>query len=199
MNIDPKLIVLIVVAVVVVIIAAVLLAQRRRAAIRQRFGPEYLRTVRERGSERAAEAVLVQREKRVEKFPIRNLSEDERLRFDDRWRRVQSQFVDDPKGSVVDADEAVIALMGTRGYPMADFDQRAADLSVDHPKVVENYRLAHDITIRHRKGQASTEDLRQAMIHYRALFDELLDRHDTRTERDIRAERDIHGHEREVA
>jgi len=185
-NLDPKTIALIAAAVVVVvIIAAALLSQRRKAALRQRFGPEYDRTVRERGSERAAQTLLAEREKRVQKFNIRELTADERAHFDDRWRRVQSQFVDDPKAAVIDADETVISLMGTRGYPMADFDQRAADLSVDHPQLVDNYRAAHDISIRHRKGQASTEDLRQAMIHYRSLFDDLLERPASSRDREV--------------
>ena len=175
MNIDPKILGLIVGAVVVVAIIAILLVmQRRKAALRQRFGPEYDRTVRERGSERAAQTALAERERRVEKFRIRDLDPTERQHFEQRWRSVQSQFVDDPRGAVIEADEAVSSLMGTRGYPMADFDQRAADLSVDHPHVVENYRAARAISVRHKKGEASTEDLRQAMIHYRSLFEELL-------------------------
>lgn len=174
MNIDPKILAIILVAIVVVVGAAVLLASRRKAALRERFGPEYDRSVRERGSERAAQAALAEREKRVEKFHIRELDPTERERFDERWHSVQSRFVDDPRGAVLEADDNVQLLMATRGYPMSDFDQRAADLSVDHPHVVDNYRLAHNISLRHRRGEASTEDLRQAMIHYRSLFDELL-------------------------
>jgi hypothetical protein len=173
-NVDPKVIGLIVAAIVVVVVIAIVVTQRRKAALRERFGPEYDRTVRERGSERAAQVMLAEREKRVDKFKIRDLDPAERQQFDTRWRQVQSQFVDDPKGAVSEADEALAALMGARGYPMADFDQRAADLSVDYPKVVQNYRAARDISVRHRKGQASTEDLRQAMIYYRSLFEELL-------------------------
>jgi hypothetical protein len=176
-TLDPKSIILIAAAVVVVVIVvAVLLSQRRKSALRNRFGPEYDRAVRERGSERAAQSLLADREKRVQRFNIRELTPKERTFFDERWHSVQSQFVDDPKGAVIAADETVISLMGTRGYPMADFDQRAADLSVDHPQLVENYRAARQISIRHRKGQASTEDLRQAMIYYRSLFEELLER-----------------------
>ncbi len=175
MNLDPKMLGIIVVAIVIVAVVAILLMrERRKAALRQRFGPEYDRTVRERGSESEAQSLLSEREKRVERFQIRDLDPIERDRFEQRWRAVQSQFVDDPRGAVIEADEAVVSLMGTRGYPMADFDQRASDLSVDHPHVVENYRAAHNISIRHRRGEASTEDLRQAMIHYRSLFDELL-------------------------
>jgi hypothetical protein len=176
MQVDPKILTIVVVAVVALIaIAVVVTLQRRKAALRQRFGTEYERTVRERGSEREAQVVLQQREKRVEKFNIRRLEATERQKYAERWRTVQSRFVDDPRGAVIDADDTVASLMGARGYPMADFEQRAADLSVDHPHVVENYRAAHDIAVRHRQGQASTEDLRQAMIHYRSLFEDLLD------------------------
>jgi hypothetical protein len=176
MQVDPKIVAIVVVLVAVIAVIAVLMAQRRKtSALRQRFGGEYDRTIRERGSEREAQAVLQQREKRVEKFNIRPLDSTERQRYAERWRIVQSGFVDDPKAAVIDADETVAALMGARGYPMADFEQRAADLSVDHPHVVNNYRAAHEIAVRHRQGQAGTEDLRQAMIYYRSLFEDLLD------------------------
>jgi hypothetical protein len=178
MQVDPKVLALVVIAILALVaIIVVVTRQRRKAALRSRFGPEYERAIRERGSEREAQAVLEQREKRVEKFRIRNLDASERQQYADRWRTVQSRFVDDPRGAVIDADETVASLMGARGYPMADFEQRAADLSVDHPRVVDNYRAAHDIAVRHRKGQASTEDLRQAMIYYRSLFEDLLDGH----------------------
>ena len=176
MNMDPKMLVIAVVAIVaVVVIVAAVMAQRRKANLRQRFGPEYDRAVKERGSERAAQAALAEREARVSKFQIREIGEPERLQYAERWRAVQSRFVDDPKAAVTEADESVAALMGARGYPVADFEQRAADLSVDHPHVVENYRKGHAIALRHREGKASTEDLRQAMIHYRSLFEELLE------------------------
>lgn len=174
MDVDPKLVALLVVAVLVVVGIVVVMARKRKAALRQRFGGEYERAVRERGSEREAQNLLHEREKRVEKFNIRALDPAERQRYADRWRTVQAQFVDDPAGAVVDADETVASLMGARGYPMADFEQRAADLSVDHAHVVDNYRAAHAIALRHRQGKASTEDLRQAMIYYRSLFEDLL-------------------------
>jgi hypothetical protein len=157
------------------VIVALAIAKRRKAALRERFGPEYERAVKERGSVREAEAALAAREKRVSKFNIRDLGEPERAQYAEHWRKVQSRFVDDPRGAVTDADESVGLLMGARGYPVSDFEQRAADLSVDHPRVVEHYRAAHAIAERHRAGKASTEDLRQAMIHYRSLFEELLD------------------------
>ena len=176
MQVDPKILGLIVVAIVVIVVViAVAMAQRRKAALRQRFGGEYERAVQERGSEREAQALLHEREKRVEKFHIRDLDDAERQRYANRWRVVQSRFVDDPRLAVIDADDTVASLMGVRGYPMADFEQRAADLSVDHAHVVDNYRAAHEIAVRHRQGQATTEDLRQAMIYYRSLFEDLLD------------------------
>ncbi len=175
MQIDPKILSAVVIAIVVLIVIAVIVGiQRRKAALRQRFGTEYDRVARERGSEREAQAVLQQREKRVEKFHIRDLSAAEKQQYAERWRLVQARFVDDPNGAVSDADDAVAALMGVRGYPMADFEQRAADLSVDHPQVVGNYRSAHAIALRRREGAASTEDLRRAMIYYRSLFEDLL-------------------------
>jgi hypothetical protein len=110
----------------------------------------------------------------VEKFSIRPLGAAERERFISEWRSVQSRFVDDPKGAVTEADKLVIRVMQARGYPMSDFEQRAADISVDHPQVVDNYRAAHEIALRHRRGESTTEDLRNAMLYYRSLFEDLL-------------------------
>jgi hypothetical protein len=148
--------------------------KKTTAELRDRFGPEYERAVQTHGSERRAEAKLVDREKRVEKLKIRDLDPTERERFMGQWQSVQSRFIDYPKGAVTEADELVSTLMQTRGYPVADFDQRAADISVDHPLVVDHYRSAREIALRLRKGEASTEDLRTAMIHYRSLFEELV-------------------------
>jgi hypothetical protein len=173
---DPTIIVLIVVMIAVAAALAYMYMRKRRTAeLRQHFGPEYDRAVREHGSERRAETVLGEREKRVQKFHIRELGSEERERFSSQWRAVQARFVDDPKGSVTHADELVVQVMQTRGYPMADFEQRAADISVDHPRVVGNYRAARLIALRHRKGEATTEDLRNAMIYYRSLLEELLE------------------------
>jgi hypothetical protein len=171
---DPKLLIVVLAALVAVAIAIVAIRKQRTAALRRRFGPEYERTVREHGPSRA-ESVLAQREKRVQKLNIRELSVDERERFVTEWRVVQSRFVDDPNGAVTDADELVTRLMQARGYPMSDFDQRVADISVDHPRVVDNYLAAREIAIRHGRGEATTEDMRNAMIYYRSLFDELLE------------------------
>jgi hypothetical protein len=173
----------IIVAVIVVVIGAIafaLLQKRRTEKLRQHFGPEYDRAVAEGGNRRIAESRLEERTERVKKFHIRPLTVEDRARFTDQWDRVQARFVDAPAGAVAEADQLIGDLMATCGYPMGDFEQRAADISVDHPIVTQNYRSAHEIAVRQAKGQASTEDLRRAMIHYRALFDELVSqRHDT--------------------
>src|SRR5450432_4008414 len=173
---DPKFIVLAAAVVVVIAVLAWVYVRKRRsttAGLRQKFGPEYERAVQKHGSERKAEAKLADRQERVEKLKIRDLDPTERERFAKQWESVQSRFVDSPKGAVAEADDLVSSLMKTRGYPVSDFDQRADDISVDHPRVVENYRSAHVLALRIGKDQASTEDLRTAMIHYRSLFDEL--------------------------
>jgi hypothetical protein len=173
---DPKVIAL-AVAVILIIAVLVLLYMRKRrsttANLRKKFGPEYNRAVRVHGTERKAEAKLEDREKRVEKLNLRDLDPMERERFTKQWESVQSRFVDSPKGAVAEADDLVSSLMKVRGYPVSDFDQRAADISVDHPRVVENYRSAHEIALRVGKDGSTTEELRTAMIHYRSLFEEL--------------------------
>ncbi len=172
---------LIVVIAVVVVAAAVsvwyLVREKRSRHLRSQFGPEYHRTVQEVGDRTRAERDLERREKRVARLQIRPLSPTERDRFAQEWRQHQAQFVDDPEDAVLEADRLVVEVMNARGYPMSEFDQRVEDISVDHPKVVEYYREARDIALRNKKGQASTEDLRRAMVHYRSLFDELLDIH----------------------
>lgn len=165
----------VVVVVAVVAVAAFLITRKRRTqALRERFGPEYDRVVRQEGNASRGEEVLEFRAKRHDKFNIEPLSASAQTQFASRWSNLQPQFVDDPKGSVARADELVAEVMRARGYPMGDFEQRAADISVDHPVVVENYRAAHDIALRHNTGKATTEDLRKAMVHYRALFEDLL-------------------------
>lgn len=165
--------------VVGVIIAAIVawlsLRKRRTQRLRTQFGgSEYDRAVKEDGSRRQAEAGLNERTARVESLNIRQLAPADRARFVESWSRVQARFVDGPGGAVTEADQLLRDVMTTRGYPVSDFEQRAADISVDHPLVLENYRTAHDIALRQETGQASTEDLRQAMIHYRTLFEELV-------------------------
>jgi hypothetical protein len=174
-NLDPRL--MAIAGTIMVIIAAIawLYLQKRKnktAGLRQKFGPEYDRAVLAHGSK--AEAKLADREKRIEKLNIRELDAMEHDRYSKQWQAVQSRFVDSPKGAVAEADDLVSSVMKARGYPVSDFDQRAADISVDHPQVVENYRLAHQIALRVGKDAASTEDLRTAMIHYRSLFEELV-------------------------
>jgi len=177
---DPKLIALAAVVIVIIAVVALLFVRKRRnttADLRKKFGPEYDRAVLVHGAGRKAEAKLEDREKRVEKLNIRDLDPIEHERFSKRWESVQSRFVDSPKGAVTEADDLVSSLMKARGYPVSDFDQRAADISVDHPRVVENYRSAHEIALRVLKvgkEEATTEELRTAMIHYRSLFDELM-------------------------
>lgn len=167
----------IIVAIVVLVVGAIVvfvLQRRRSERLRQHFGPEYDRAVAEGGDKRRAEAKLEERTERVKKFHLRPLSVEDKERFTEQWNRVQAHFVDAPAGAVAEADQLLGDIMATCGYPMSDFDQRVADISVEHPVVTQNYRSAHDIAVRQAKGQASTEDLRRAMIHYRALFEDLV-------------------------
>jgi hypothetical protein len=166
------------VAVVALLAVAAWLFSRKKKQserLQQRFGPEYGRTVGELGGRTKAESELKAREKRVEHLSITQLSPAEAARFSQAWSALQGRFVDNPKGVVVQADQLVRELMIKRGYPMGDFERRAADISVDHPAVVENYRAAQTIAARDERGEADTEELRKAVVHYRVLFDEMLD------------------------
>jgi FtsZ-interacting cell division protein ZipA len=179
--------IVIVVAIVVIVAIAVAVwmssQQKRSRGLKDRFGPEYERTVDRVGDKGRAETMLAKRQERVEKLHIRELAPDERGRFADAWRSAQAHFVDAPGAAVNDAEELVTRVMQTRGYPVDDFEQRAADVSVDHPAVVSNYRSARQIAQKNQRGEATTEDLRQAMVHYRSLFDDLLGKQETaRTE-----------------
>src|SRR6202162_5051774 len=171
---------LVLVVGLIVIVAAgiatlLILRKRRTARLRAQFGgPEYTRVVKEGGNQRRAEDKLEKRAERVESFHIRALSPADHARFLESWRKVQGRFVDSPGGAVTEADQLLGDVMSMRGYPVSDFEQRAADISVDHPLVMENYRAGHGIAVRQTNGQASTEELRQAMIHYRTLFEELV-------------------------
>jgi type II secretory pathway component HofQ len=172
---DRTMMIVVGVAVVVLALVAIwLMQQRRRAHLRQRFGPEYERSLQQHGSATVAERELDARERRVAKLDIRALSREETARFSQAWLLTQQRFVDSPGDAVAEADRLVGEVMRTRGYPMAEFEQRAADISVDHPQVVANYRAARAIVDRNRRGEASTEDLRQALVHYRELFADLL-------------------------
>lgn len=159
----------------VVVGAWLLLRRRNSARLEKQFGPEYHHAVDELGSRDKAEAELARREKRVQKFNIVPLPPERATRFAEEWRALQSRFVDNPQGVLMDADRLVTELMRERGYPMSDFDTQAADISVHHPAVVHHFRAARDIALRDQRGEADTEALRQAVVHYRALFSELLE------------------------
>ena len=166
----------IVILIAIVVAAAMIFARKRRSEkLRTRFGnAEYDRALQQGDSRQHAEAGLDKRTDRVESLHIRALGPGDRARFVESWSRMQARFVDSPGVAVIEADQLLGDVMSTRGYPVSDFEQRAADISVDYPLVLENYRLAHGIAVHQTNGQASTEDLRQAMIHYRTLFDELV-------------------------
>lgn len=188
-------VVVLVALVVVGGVAWYFVGQRRRTeALQARYGPEYSRTIRETGDARKAEEELVKRKERVDHLEIRPLLAEQREQFMTRWRSVQAMFVDDPGGAVARANDLVEEVMKTRGYPVADFEQRAADISVHHAVVVDNYRAACEIASRQRQNAATTEDLRTAMVHYRALFEDLLEDREHATDRAV--ERKV---EREVA
>jgi len=177
----------------IIVAAAIILAALAVAAwfgfrkkqsnrLQQRFGPEYGRTVDELGSQTKAESELKTREKRVERLHIVPLAPSDAARFSEAWNVLQGRFVDDPKGVVAQADLLVRELMLKRGYPVVEFERRAADISVDHPAVVDHYRAAQAIAIRGDHGEADTEELRKAVVHYRALFNELLEVRDAKQE-----------------
>lgn len=170
-----------VILVVILVLAASALAwayvdrRRRSLRLKTRFGAEYARTVRQLGDQARAETELRKREARVAKFRIRPLTAEEATRFSQAWLRLQARFVDNPKGAVVEADRLVTELMTARGYPMSEFERRASDISVDHPAVVDAYRAARAIAVKDAHGAADTEELRTAIVQYRALFAELLE------------------------
>jgi FtsZ-interacting cell division protein ZipA len=175
------------IAIVVVIVLLALLAffagrQRRSRQLKDRFGPEYDRTVERAGDQRAAESELLDRAERRQQLDIVPLDPEARTRYLEAWRNTQAQFVDAPAEATREADRLITSVMRDRGYPVDDFEQRAADISVDHPQVVDDYRAAHAIAAANDRSEASTEDLRQALVHYRSLFEELLeDRHPDRS------------------
>ncbi len=162
------------VAVVAIAALVFVLARRRRTAhLKERFGAEYERTLTADGKD--AEAHLAEREKRVEKLQIHAVPPEMRQSFASSWQADQARFVDEPEAAVAEADALVQRVMAARGYPTGSVEQRGSDISVDHPGVMQNYRAAHAFALKRERGEASTEDLRQAFVHYRALFDELLD------------------------
>jgi hypothetical protein len=164
------------VVIVALIVAAWVIRQRRQSQqLHERFGPEYDRAVSQYHSQGRAEAALMERQQRVEAMTLRPLTPDDQTRFAQAWRETQARFVDEPAAATAEADRLIADLMGVRGYPVRDFEQQADDISVHYPNVVENYRAAHAISLSSARGEASTEEQRTAMIHYRALFDELLE------------------------
>jgi len=167
--------ILITVVILAIAFAVVMYIQKQRTVhLRGHFGPEYDRAVHDHGNQLKAESELAAREKRVEKLHLRALKREEVDRFAASWSEIQTLFVDAPRDAVAKAHGLVREVMSTRGYPMGDFEQRAADISVEHPEVVSNYRAAHELAARDAAGKATTEDLRQAMVHYRVLFEDLL-------------------------
>ena len=180
------------VAILVVLVLLALLAffagrQRRSRKLQDKFGPEYERTVEQTGDRKAAEAELRERAERRQRFDIVPLDPEARARYLEAWRNTQARFVDEPVEATREADRLITSVMRDRGYPVDDFEQRAADISVDHPQVVDDYRAAHAIAVANDRSQASTEDLRQALVHYRSLFEELLeDRHPDRSTEEAR-------------
>src|SRR6185437_6424793 len=175
---DPQAVIAVIIVLLVLIAAAWAVARQRQSRqLRKRFGPEYDRLLAERGDRARVESELKAREKRVQGLTIKPLSPADAARFSQEWRELQSRFIDNPKGVVMQADRLVRDLMIKRGYPMEDFEHRAADISVHHPELVETYRLAQVIAVRDQRGEATTEDLRKAVVYYRALFDELLEVH----------------------
>ncbi|MFF0488848.1 hypothetical protein ACWDSJ_03090 [Nocardia sp. NPDC003482] len=167
-------IIVIVVVVVAIVIALAARPALRRRRLRTKFGPEYDRVVAETDDRRAAEAELAERERRHAQLELRELSDEQKQRYQLEWARMQEQFVDDPAGALGVADRLVTAIMADRGYPTDDHDQKVADLSVEHAEPLSGFRVAHDITVRASDGTASTEDMRTAIVHYRELFADLL-------------------------
>lgn len=191
-SMETSIIIGVIIALVAIVVVGLLswtyLKKQRSQNLKSRFGPEYDRVVRANGNPARAEQMLEQRQKRLEGLDIKPLSDAERRRFADEWEHEQARFVDEPGTAVKNADRLVMEVMRVRGYPMGDFEQRAADVSVDHPIVVENYRVAHNIALRDRDKGVSTEELREAMIHYRALFADLLHDGGMAPVREVRAE-----------
>ena len=204
MSTTQIVVLIVVVLVLLAVVGYILMQQKKRKQLRSQFGPEYDRTVESSGKRKEAERELAERAERRRQLDIRPLPEQDRLAFADRWRSTQEDFVDRPSMAVRQADLLVAEVMGRRGYPVGDFDQQARDVSVDHAHVVEEYRAAHHISQLNDRDQATTEQLRQAMVHYRALFTELLrderggddsyrtggahDRRDDRDRHDVRSD-----------
>ena len=175
MNTTTLVVIIVIAIVVIAVLVGALLWQRRSAGLKERFGPEYERKVEESGSRRKAEADLKEREKRHERLELTPLSGEAAERYRKDWSNIQNRFVDEPGAAVEDADRLVVRIMRDCGYPVDDFDQRADDVSVDHPEVAQHYRDAHSVAVDHKRGQADTERLRQSVTSYRSLVDALLE------------------------
>ena len=175
MSTGAIILVIVVAVVIVVALAWVVMQQARRRRLREQFGPEYDRTLESADSRRAAERELAEREKRHSEFDLKPLEPAERERYTRQWTMIQEQFVDQPGRAVVEADRLVTVVMGERGYPTEGYQQQVSDLSVRHASTLDHYRTAHDIKDRHEEAKASTEELREAMMHYRTLFQDLVE------------------------
>ena len=176
MNTLPIIITAVVVLVLIGLLLAIIFAGRKRAErLHEQYGAEYDRTVETLGDEKKAQAELIERQKHVEALDIRPLTADEREQYLAEWTAIQAKFVDEPGQAILDADRLIIKVMQARAYPVTDFDQRAADISVNYPDLVSNYRAAREIALKNDQHLANTEELRQAMIYYRSLFEELLE------------------------
>jgi hypothetical protein len=176
---DPRVVlVAVVVVVVLALVIWVAIKSKRRERLQQQFGPEYRHAVRKYGSVTSAESALEARRARVRRLDIRPLHPDDAARFATAWRGAQAHFVDDPAAAIAEADQLVRDVMAARGYPVGDFEARVEDISVDHAAVVHHYRTAHAIALASERGETTTEDLRQAVQHYRALFEDLLEIYD---------------------
>ena len=173
---DTGLLVAILIVLALLVVLALFASRRRRSRkLRERFGPEYDRTVAEAGDRKEAESRLQERTARRQGLDVVPLDPADRDRYVEAWRQTQARFVDEPAEATREADRLITAVMRQRGYPIDDFEQRAADISVDHPQVVDDYRAAQAIASANERSEASTEDLRQALVHYRSLFEELLE------------------------
>ena len=177
MSVQVAVVIALIVGVAIGVAAIYLVQQARTRRLQERFGPEYGRIMEQTGNRSAAEAKLEGRQRRVAQLHIRSLDPGERGQFLDTWRDIQARFVDDPGAALTEADQLIGQVMSAEGYPMREFEERAGDISVDHPLVIENYREGHTIATRNAQGRATTEDLRKAMIHYRTLFEELIGQH----------------------
>lgn len=173
---DAGLLVAILIVLALLVVLALFAGRRRRSRkLQEQFGPEYDRTVAEAGDRKEAESRLQERTARRQRLDIVPLDQADRDRYVEAWRQTQARFVDEPAEATREADRLITAVMRQRGYPIDDFEQRAADVSVDHPQVVDDYRAAQAIASANERSEASTEDLRQALVHYRSLFEELLE------------------------